>query len=88
MEISREGLTLGAGTVLAGMAKDEQGHPRVALADEPRAMALLATAYERQVEEIRCLANTCVFRCELMDLMSASIAAFRLSQVLKVVSAR
>jgi len=50
MEITGEGLTLGAGTVLAGMAKDERGRPRLALADEPRAFALLATAYERPVE--------------------------------------
>ena len=44
MEISGEGLMLGAGTVLAEMAKDEQGRPRLALDDEPRALALLATA--------------------------------------------
>ncbi|MGB6176284.1 MAG: hypothetical protein WBF43_08085 [Methylocella sp.] len=50
MEISGEGLMLGAGTVLAGMAKDERGRPRLALDDEPRALALLATAYERPVE--------------------------------------
>jgi hypothetical protein len=39
MEIIGEGLMLGAGTVLAGMAKDERGRPRLALGDEPRAMA-------------------------------------------------
>lgn len=50
MEITGEGLTLGAGTVLAGMAKDEQGRPRLALRDEPRALALLATAYEQPVK--------------------------------------
>jgi hypothetical protein len=50
MEISREGLMLGAGTVLAGTARDERGGPCLALADEPRALALLATAYERPVE--------------------------------------
>jgi hypothetical protein len=50
MEISREGLTLGAGTVLAGMAQDERGRARLALDDEPRALALLATAYDRPVE--------------------------------------
>jgi len=50
MEIYREGLTLGEGTVLAGMAKDERGRPRLALRDEPRALALLATAYDRPVE--------------------------------------
>ena len=36
MEITGEGLTLGAGTILAGMAHDERGRPRLALADEPR----------------------------------------------------
>ncbi|MGB6177395.1 MAG: hypothetical protein WBF43_13915, partial [Methylocella sp.] len=50
MEISGEGLMLGAGTVLAGMARDERGRPRLALDDEPRAFALLATAYGRPVE--------------------------------------
>ena len=50
MEISGEGLMLGAGTVLAGMARDERGRPRLALDDEPRVLALLATAYERPVE--------------------------------------
>jgi hypothetical protein len=49
-KISDEGLMLGAGTVLAGMAQDERGRPRLALADEPRALALLATAYERPVD--------------------------------------
>ena len=56
MEISGEGLMLGAGTVLAGMAKDERGRPRLALADEPRALALLATAYELPVD-VRLLAK-------------------------------
>jgi hypothetical protein len=51
MEISREGLMLGAGTVLAGIAKDERGRLRLALDDESRALALLATAYERPVED-------------------------------------
>jgi hypothetical protein len=50
MEISREGLMLGAGTVLAGIARDERGRPRLALDDEPRALALLAAAYGRPVE--------------------------------------
>jgi hypothetical protein len=50
MEISDEGLMLGAGTVVAGMAQDERGRPRLALDDEPRALALLATAYERPVD--------------------------------------
>jgi hypothetical protein len=40
----------GAGMVLAGIARDERGRPRLALDDEPRALALLATAYERPVE--------------------------------------
>src|ERR1700730_1634962 len=39
MEISGEGLTLGAGTVLAGMARDERRRQRLALRDEPCAMA-------------------------------------------------
>ncbi|MGB7045889.1 MAG: hypothetical protein WBD65_13580 [Methylocella sp.] len=56
MEISGEGLLLGAGTVLAGMTKDERGRPRLALGDEPRALALLATAYERSVD-VRLLAK-------------------------------
>ena len=55
MEITGEGLMLGAGTVLAGMARDEHGRPRLAL-DEPRALALLATAYERPVD-VRFLAK-------------------------------
>jgi hypothetical protein len=49
MEIIDEGLTLGAGTMLAGVALDGRGAPKVALDDEPRAMSLLATAYERPV---------------------------------------
>ncbi len=56
MEISGEGLTLGAGMVLAGMAKDERGRPRLALDDAPRALALLATAYDRPVD-VRLLAK-------------------------------
>jgi hypothetical protein len=56
MEITGEGLMLGAGTVLAGMARDEHGRPRLALNDEPRALALLATAYERPVD-VRLLAK-------------------------------
>jgi hypothetical protein len=50
MEISGEGLSLGPGTVLAGMGQDERGRPRLALDDEPRVRALLATAYERPVD--------------------------------------
>ncbi|MFZ3328682.1 MAG: hypothetical protein WA231_23615, partial [Methylocella sp.] len=47
MEITSDGLTLGAGKVLAKMARDRRGPARLALDDEPRAMALLATAYEQ-----------------------------------------
>ncbi len=36
--------------MLAGMAQDARGLPRLALCDEPRVMALLATAYDRPVE--------------------------------------
>jgi hypothetical protein len=50
MEISGEGLMLGAGTVLAGTARDERGRLRLALDDESRIMALLATAYYRPAE--------------------------------------
>ncbi len=50
MEISGEGLTLCAGTVLAGIAGDGRGARSLTLDDEPRAMALLATAYEQPVE--------------------------------------
>ncbi|MGH6836363.1 MAG: hypothetical protein ACREC9_12645 [Methylocella sp.] len=46
----RQGLRAArGGTVLAGMARDGHGAPKVALDDEQRAMALLATAYERPV---------------------------------------
>ncbi|MGC2224816.1 MAG: hypothetical protein WA624_21850 [Methylocella sp.] len=44
------GLTLGAGTVFAKMARDRRGAARLALDDEPRVTALLATANERPVE--------------------------------------
>jgi hypothetical protein len=44
MEISGEGLVLGAGTTLAKMVRDERGAPTLALDDEPRVLALLATA--------------------------------------------
>ncbi len=56
MEISGEGLMLGAGTVLAGMGRDERGRPRRTLHDEPRVVALLATAYEQPVD-VRLLAK-------------------------------
>jgi len=50
MEITSGGLMLGAGTLLAKMAQDERGRPRLGIDDEPRAVALLATAYERPVD--------------------------------------
>jgi hypothetical protein len=50
MEITSDGLTLGAGTVFAKMARDRRGAARLALDDEPRVTALLATANERPVE--------------------------------------
>jgi hypothetical protein len=50
MEITGVGLMLGAGTILAKMTRDGRGGPTLALDDAPRAMALLATAYERPVE--------------------------------------
>ncbi len=62
MEISGEGLTPGAGTVLAGMAQDERGRPRLALDDEHRILALLATAYARPVEA--CVAAKLRRACE------------------------
>lgn len=49
MEIAEGGLTLGAGTVLAKMGRDERGRPRLAL-DGERALALLAIAYEGRIE--------------------------------------
>jgi hypothetical protein len=50
MEITSDGLMLGAGTLLAKMAQEERGRPLLALDDEPRVMALLATAYEQPVD--------------------------------------
>ncbi|MGB8898743.1 MAG: hypothetical protein WCC90_05615 [Methylocella sp.] len=50
MEITSDGLTLGGGTVFAKMARDRRGAARLALDDEPRVTALLATANERPVE--------------------------------------
>jgi hypothetical protein len=47
VEITGEGLMLGAGTLLAKMAQDERGRSRFALDDEPRAMAPLATVFEQ-----------------------------------------
>jgi hypothetical protein len=49
MEITGQGLTLGAETVLAKMARDEGGGSTLTLDDEPRVMAPLATAYERPI---------------------------------------
>jgi hypothetical protein len=49
MEITGDGLMLGAGTILAKMTRDRRGGPRLALDDEPRAMALLTTAYEQPI---------------------------------------
>lgn len=43
-------MTLSAGTVLAGTAKDERGRPRFTLEDEPRALALVATANGRPLD--------------------------------------
>ncbi|MGH6857074.1 MAG: hypothetical protein ACRECP_05365, partial [Methylocella sp.] len=48
MEITTEGLVLGAGTVLAKSAADARGRPHLTI-DEPRVMALLATAYGKPV---------------------------------------
>ena len=50
MEITSEGLMLGAGTILAKMIENRRGTPTFAFDDEPRAMALLSTAYERPVD--------------------------------------
>lgn len=49
MEITGEGLTLGAGTVLAKMTRDGRGAERLAAGDGPRVMALLAAAHEEPV---------------------------------------
>jgi hypothetical protein len=49
MEITGDELMLGAGTILAKMMRVERGAPRLSLSDEARAMALLATAYERLI---------------------------------------
>lgn len=50
MEITSEGLLLGAGTILAKMGGDTKGAPALSLDDEQRIMAVLATAYGRPVE--------------------------------------
>ncbi len=49
LEITKEGLVIGAGTLLAKSKTDQNGRVRLRLDDEPRAMALLATAYERPI---------------------------------------
>ncbi|MGH6839598.1 MAG: hypothetical protein ACREDT_12535, partial [Methylocella sp.] len=48
LEIGAEGLVLGAGTLLAKSTSDAYGRPHLAV-DEPRVMALLATAYGKSV---------------------------------------
>lgn len=47
MEITGEGLVLGAGTILAKMGGDSKGAPALSLDDGERIMAVLATAYGR-----------------------------------------
>ncbi|MGO9672934.1 MAG: hypothetical protein ACLPSF_01970 [Methylocella sp.] len=49
LEITAEGLVIGAGTLLAKAKADRNGRVRLRLDDEPRAMALLATGYERLI---------------------------------------
>jgi hypothetical protein len=49
LEITGRGFTLGAETVLARMGRNARGRPCLALADEPRVLALLSTAYGRPV---------------------------------------
>ncbi len=48
MEITRDGLVLGAGTILAKVGRDNCGSSTL-MYDEPHALALLTTAYERPV---------------------------------------
>jgi hypothetical protein len=50
MEVTGEGLALGARTILAKMARDERGAPFLFLEDEQRTIALLTTAYQRPFE--------------------------------------
>jgi hypothetical protein len=50
MEIAGEGLTPGAGTILAKMSRGQRDGQRLMLEDGSRVMALLATSYERPVE--------------------------------------
>jgi hypothetical protein len=49
MEITGNGLALGAGTILANASRGRRGGPKLALHNGPRVMALLATAYERPI---------------------------------------
>jgi hypothetical protein len=50
LEITGEGLVLGAGTILAKMGGDSKGSPELSLDDERRIMAILATAYGRPLQ--------------------------------------
>jgi hypothetical protein len=47
MEITGDGLVLGAGTILAKMMQDESGAPVLSLDEEPRTYALLSTGFEK-----------------------------------------
>ncbi len=49
LEITREGLVVGSGALLAETKADARGRPSLRLDDEPRAMALLATGYGRPI---------------------------------------
>ncbi|MGH6837159.1 MAG: hypothetical protein ACREC9_16875 [Methylocella sp.] len=77
MEITSEGLTLGAGTVLAGMARDGRDAPKVALDNEPRAMALLATAYKWPVGA--CVLSKLRRACDLWNEGEKVLAQIHLS---------
>jgi hypothetical protein len=50
LEITGEGLVLGAGTTLAKMGGDSKGSPELSLGDERRIMAVLVTAYGRPLQ--------------------------------------
>ena len=50
VEVTGEGLVLGARTILAKMVRDERGAPFLFLEDEQRTIALLTTAYQRPFE--------------------------------------
>jgi hypothetical protein len=50
MEVTGEGLALGARTILAKMARDERGAPFLFLENEQRTIAPLTTAYQRPFE--------------------------------------